>query len=251
MPDCYAFTRRYSDSVGITRRLGAGLVSQDAGICLGFSQINYTREDAGDDSGTIGIMGMDKLDEALEYFTHLVDRAKQSDLREPMAMALATVNGDGQPASRHVLLKTFDRRGFTFFTNYESRKAGQLKDNPFAALCFYWQPLNEQVQIEGRVHKLSADESEQYWQSRPRGSQLGAWASKQSRPLMDREMLLRRIEEMAQRYEDEPVPRPHFWGGYRLAPVRIEFWRGHPDRLNERLSYEQQDGRWCMRTLYP
>ena len=148
------------------------------------------------------------------------------------AMALATAAADGAPSVRMVLLRGADERGFVFHTNYNSRKARELVDNPHAALCFHWPTLEEQIRVEGRIERLPAAESDAYFASRPRGSQLGAWASEQSEVLPSREMLEERYREIERRFEGRTVDRPAFWGGYRIAPHRIEFWYGRPDRLH-------------------
>jgi pyridoxamine 5'-phosphate oxidase len=152
---------------------------------------------------------------------------------------------------RMVLLRGADERGFVFHTNYESRKARELDENPRAAICVHWHALEEQIRIEGRVERLTDVESDAYFSSRPRGSQLGAWASKQSAPLPSRETLEEEYREIERRYEGRPVPRPPFWGGYRLAPDRIEFWFGRPDRLHDRLLYTRQGEGWTIERLYP
>lgn len=169
-------------------------------------------------------------------------------------MTLATSAADGRVSARIVLLKAVDAAGFRFFTNYESAKAQQLAAHPQAALCFHWKRLREQVQVrvEGRVYRLPAADSDAYFASRPRGSQLGAWASLQSQTLPDRASFEARYGEVERRYADAAVPRPPHWGGYRLAPDRIEFWFGAEYRLHDRDLYERAaDGRWSRRNLYP
>ncbi len=194
----------------------------------------------------------DLYDEALRTFHHLLDEAMKTDLPEPTAMTLATATRDGRPSVRTVLLKHHDRRGFVFYTNLRSRKAKALHDNPYAALCFYWQPLARQVLIEGRVERVGSNEADRYWASRPRDSQIGAWASLQSEPLADRSVLERRVEEMRERFRDRAVPRPPQWGGFRVVPRRIEFWTAGWHRLHERLCYERTpSGQWRRQLLYP
>lgn len=187
-------------------------------------------------------------------FGELLARARQTDLAEPTAMALATVGPDGRPSARMVLLKEFDARGFVFYTNLGSRKARHLEQNPFAALCFHWQPLEVQVRIEGRVEPVSEAEADAYFASRPRGSQIGAWASRQSEPLASRSELDARIRQIEQRFADRDVPRPSFWSGFRVVPERIEFWTGQPSRLHDRDVYTPGGApasEWQVVQLYP
>ncbi len=191
------------------------------------------------------------MNSPIAIFAELLERAMQSDILEPTAMALATVDGEGRPSVRMVLLKGFDERGFTFFTNLESRKARELAVRPFAALCFHWQPLEVQVRIEGSVEPVSAAEADEYFASRPRGSQVGAWSSMQSQPLPDRAELEARIRETEERYVDTPIPRPPFWSGYRVVPDRIEIWYGRPSRLHDRELYARVGDGWELARLYP
>ncbi|HEX5218443.1 MAG TPA: pyridoxamine 5'-phosphate oxidase [Verrucomicrobiae bacterium] len=167
------------------------------------------------------------------------------------AMTLATVRGDGVPSSRTVLLKGVDARGFIFFTNYESRKGRELNANPNAALTFFWPELERQVCVAGTVSKLPVNESEAYFRSRPRGSQLGAWASNQSSAVEDRAALEKQWQEAAARFPRD-IPMPPYWGGYVLSPNRIEFWQGRPNRLHDRFCYTRQpDGKWKLERLSP
>jgi pyridoxamine 5'-phosphate oxidase len=177
--------------------------------------------------------------------------ARATGMHHPEAMTLATAGPDGAPAARVVLLRGLDERGFTFFTNYHSRKARELTANPRAALVFYWAVLDRQVRVEGRVEVVSAEESDAYFQNRPRGSQLGAWASPQSEVLPDREVLERRMEEVRRLYGEGEVPRPPHWGGLRVVPEVIEFWQGQPDRLHDRLCYRRAGGGWLLERLAP
>jgi pyridoxamine 5'-phosphate oxidase len=171
-------------------------------------------------------------------------------LPEPTACALATVGADGQPAVRIVLLKDVDARGFVFYTNYESRKGQELLAHPQAAMCFHWQPLERQVRIEGKVRPVTPEEADAYFATRARGSQLGAWASLQSRP-MERGDLEARMADVEARFADRPVPRPPHWSGFRLVPSRIEFWHNMPSRLHERTVYLREADGWRVETLYP
>ena len=191
--------------------------------------------------------------DALNTFTDLLEQAKRSPDPEPTAMTVATVGRDGRPAARTVLLKAFDERGFVFFTNFSSRKGRQLAANPQAALLFHWKHLREgvQVKIEGTVEPVSAAEADAYFASRPRGSQIGAWASLQSQPLASRELFDRRVADVEKRYEGQDVPRPPHWSGFRVVPERIEFWYGAQFRLHERQCYERIDGAWTQVMLYP
>jgi pyridoxamine 5'-phosphate oxidase len=180
------------------------------------------------------------------------DEVAQADIREPNAMTLATATPDGRPSARMVLLKGADARGFNFFTNYESRKGNELTANPRAALVFFWVQLERQVRVEGHVERLSSEESDAYFASRPEGSQLGAWASQQSAVLPGRGPLEARYEELRAQYEGHEAPRPPFWGGYRVVPETVEFWQGRVNRLHDRLRYRRQsDGSWVIERLSP
>jgi pyridoxamine 5'-phosphate oxidase len=173
-----------------------------------------------------------------QFGTWLTD-AVGSGLPEVNAMVVSTVGADGRPSSRTVLLKGYDERGFVFYTNYESRKGRDLLVSPFTSLLFPWHPLARQVIVSGRAVRVGRDETAAYFRTRPHGSQLGAWASEQSRPVSSRAELERRYDELAERYpEDEDVPAPPFWGGFRVVPERIEFWQGRDNRLHDRLVFE-------------
>src|SRR5262245_32280467 len=167
------------------------------------------------------------------------------------AAALATADTGGKPAVRMVLVRQVDGNGFVFFTNYDSRKAGELDTNPRAALCFYWHWIDEQVRIEGTVTRATPEESDAYYTSRPRGSQIGAWASQQSRTLSVRAELDDRYRQLEKHYAGTIVPRPPFWGGYRLVPEEIEFWKSGAFRLHDRLLYTRVGAEWRTRALYP
>ncbi|MBI4538456.1 MAG: pyridoxamine 5'-phosphate oxidase [Gemmatimonadetes bacterium] len=185
-------------------------------------------------------------------FERWFNDALRAGLVDPTAMVLATATMDGRPSARVVLLKSFDERGFVFFTDYESRKGQELTENPHAAIVFYWGPLNRQIGLRGTVTKISREESEAYFQTRPRRSQLAAWTSRQSRVIRSREELDRRMEEMERLYAEGPVPPPPCWGGMRLTPVEFEFWQGRPDRLHDRIRYvREESGGWRIERLSP
>ncbi len=187
----------------------------------------------------------------VDLFGEWFEAARRAGLLLPEAMAVATTSKDGQPSVRMMLLKAFDRHGFVFYTNYDSRKAGELAAHPRAALLFHWAALQRQVRVEGPVTKLSADESFAYFRTRPRGSRLGAWASRQSEPLPDRHSLEARFRQYERQYEGAEVPLPPFWGGYRVAPQRIEFWQGRANRLHDRLLFVREGEGWQTMRLYP
>ena len=200
----------------------------------------------------------ERLDEAtaaadpLTMFEAWFAEAAESGLVEPNAMTLATATPDGKPSARVVLLKDFDAAGFNFFTNYASRKGEEIAANPFAALTFWWGPLERQIRIEGRVEKLDAAASDAYFASRPQGSRLGAWVSHQSAVIPDRTVLEQRLAELTAQYGDEAPPRPPFWGGYRVIPAVYEFWQGGLHRLHDRLRYTRRDdGTWELVRLSP
>jgi pyridoxamine 5'-phosphate oxidase len=199
-----------------------------------------------------GLYEADIAADPLRQFEKWFQEAIAAKLPEPNAMTLATATPDGQPSARMVLLKGFDASGFTFFTNYESRKGGELTANPRAALLFFWAELHRQVRIEGTVERVSQAESDDYFRSRPLGSRLGAWASAQSAVIASRAVLEERVREAMQRFPDGDVPCPPNWGGYRVVPLTIEFWQGRPDRLHDRLRYQRMEpSGWCIERLSP
>jgi pyridoxamine 5'-phosphate oxidase len=188
----------------------------------------------------------------IRQFEHWLAEANLRGLPEPNAMTLATVDAAGQPHTRTVLLKAVDARGFAFFTNYGSAKAGHLAANPRAAITFWWAALERQVNVTGRVTKTSPEESEQYFRSRPPESRLGAWASKQSEVVADRAQLERQFAETRERFADEETPRPEHWGGFRLVPDTVEFWQGRSSRLHDRLRYRRgPEKEWVIERLSP
>jgi pyridoxamine 5'-phosphate oxidase len=199
--------------------------------------------------------GLREEDLASDPFTQFglwFDEVARADVREPNAMTLATATPEGRPSARMVLLKGVDTRGFSFFTNYESRKGGELSANPYAALVFFWVQLERQVRVEGRVERLPDEESDLYFASRPEGSQLGAWASQQSAVLPGRGPLEARYEELRAQHAGHEISRPPFWGGFRVAPETVEFWQGRANRLHDRLRYRRQtDGSWLVERLSP
>lgn len=188
---------------------------------------------------------------ALQQIHHFLVKAGGTALREPVAMALATADAGGRPSVRTVLLKALDERGAVFYTNLMSRKARELAANPRAALCLYWDPLRIQVLIEGRAEPVSDAEADAYWATRPRTSQLGAWASEQSQPLSSRAVLVARFAGFSAQYAGRPIPRPPHWSGLRVVPDRIEIWRARPFRLHERILYQRRGRRWVKSLLYP
>ncbi len=186
-----------------------------------------------------------------EQFKNWFEEAMQAEQPDVEAMTLSTATRAGKISARIVLLKGFDERGFVFFTNYESRKSRELADNPQAALTFYWHTLNRQIRIEGIVEKASQQESAEYFQTRPRGSQLGAWASPQSDVIVDRAELEKRLTEVEARFKEGEIACPPFWGGWRLQPEQIEFWQGRESRLHDRIVYTMQNGTWRISRLAP
>jgi pyridoxamine 5'-phosphate oxidase len=198
-----------------------------------------------------GLSESDLDPDPLRQFQHWFDQALNAGLIEPNAMTLATATPDGKPSARMVLLKGVDAGGFVFFTNYESRKGMELTANPWAALVFYWPELERQVRIEGRVERVSPEESDAYFVSRPNGNRIGAWASRQSRVISSRAELEQRVAELEALYADRDIPRPPYWGGFRVIPDIIEFWQGRPNRMHDRLRYRRANDGWIIERLSP
>jgi len=185
-------------------------------------------------------------------FARWFEEAKAAVKDLPECMMLATASREGEVSVRAVLLKEFDPRGFVFYTNYNSRKGAQIHENPRAALAFWWPPLERQVRIEGAAVRVAEEESDAYWATRPRGSQLGAWASEQSKVIAGRGDLDARFEELSKCYREGAIPRPPHWGGYRVIPILFEFWQGRSDRLHDRFAYRLRDAKdWVIERLSP
>ena len=201
-----------------------------------------------------GLVGLDEnlIDrDPIRQFQNWLDEAIAAKVPLAEAMTLATATPDGRPAARMVLLKQVDHEGFVFFTNYRSAKAIQLDANPYAALVFYWNQLERQVRVEGSVVRTSIEESKDYFQTRPRESQIGAWASAQSEVISGRDVLEQRAKELEGLYCDREVDCPEYWGGYRVKPERIEFWKGRVGRLHDRILYQREAGGWSISRLAP
>ena len=199
-----------------------------------------------------GLRRSDLNRDPIKQFANWFTAAIEAGIRDVNAMSLATADRDARPSVRIVLLKGFDQDGFVFFTNYESTKGKQLEANPYAALGFYWIELDRQIRVSGKVERTSREESQTYFHSRPVGSQLSAWASRQSEVLDGRRVLDARMAEMTERFSDKPIPLPPHWGGYRLRPDKIEFWQGRSNRLHDRFRYTRQaDGSWQIDRLAP
>jgi len=181
----------------------------------------------------------------------LAEKLDRTCVPEPNALSLATIDGSGQPSVRIVLLKGIDERGFVFYTNYEGRKGRELLAQPKAALCFYWAPLDTQIRVEGSVTEVADSEADAYFATRERRSQIGAWASRQSRPIETPTALDERVAEYEKKFAGRDVPRPEFWSGFRIVPDRVEFWKGKPSRLHERHLYTRDGDGWRIETLYP
>jgi pyridoxamine 5'-phosphate oxidase len=198
-----------------------------------------------------GLLESDLDPDPLKQFRLWFEDVRAAGISEANAMLLSTVSG-GRPAGRIVLMKDLDERGFSFFTNYDSKKGHEIAANPQVALTFFWKELERQVRIEGRIEKTSEAESSEYFAVRPRGSQIGAWASGQSEVIPNREFLEEKTKALEARFNGQPVPRPPHWGGYRVIPDYVEFWQGRPSRLHDRLAYTKQgDGSWKIERLSP
>ena len=195
--------------------------------------------------------GIADADDPFRLFAEWLAEAERTEPNDPNAMTLATVDGDGLPSARMVLLKGVDATGFVFYTNSESAKGGELTATPKAAACFHWKSLRRQVRLRGPVETVTAEEADAYFATRPRGSQIGAWASLQSRPLAHRRELLARVVTIEARYAGRAVPRPPHWLGYRIVPVAVEFWKDRLFRLHDRLVFTRDGGRWTTARLYP
>lgn len=201
---------------------------------------------------TVQLLEGDLSPDPFAQFDKWFEEAKAAQPLLPEAMTVATAGLDGVVSARVCLLKDVDRRGFVFFTNYHSRKASQLHENPRASLVFHWAPLERMVRVEGAVVRTTEEESDEYFATRPRGSQLGAWASEQSHVIAGRGALEQRFNEMAVTYKDRPIPRPPHWGGYRVIPLLFEFWQGRPDRLHDRFNYRLREAKdWVIERLSP
>jgi pyridoxamine 5'-phosphate oxidase len=211
-----------------------------------------TLADLRNDYGRLTLDERDLDPDPIRQFDRWFAEAHAADVAEANAMTLATASPDGRPSARIVLLRGCDPQGFTFFTNHDSRKGRELDANPRAALVFYWRELERQVRVEGAIERVSTEESDEYFRSRPFSSRIGAWASDQSQVLPNREALEARCREIEAKYPDGEVPRPVNWGGYRVVPESIEFWQGRPSRLHDRLRYRKNaEGAWTIERLNP
>jgi pyridoxamine 5'-phosphate oxidase len=198
-----------------------------------------------------GLLEKDLAADPFTQFGRWFDQALSARIDEPNAMTLATASLDGQPSARVVLLKGFDQNGFVFYSNYESRKGRELDQNNKAALLFFWSSLERQIRIEGVIEKVSVEESKQYFDSRPEGSRIGAWSSRQSASISSRDILEENFNKFSQSFAQQDIPLPPYWGGYRLKPHVFEFWQGRESRLHDRLRYRFADDRWHIDRLSP
>jgi len=194
---------------------------------------------------------LQETDDPIAFFKAWLKEAEDSGIILPESMSVSSCTAEGRPSSRMVLLKEVDQQGFVFFTNYNSRKSLELQENPFAALLFHWNMLQRQVRVEGRIERISEQESADYFHSRGRGSQIGAWASHQSDELESREVLAARVKMFEEKFKGKEIPLPEFWGGYRVVPDRIEFWQGKADRLHDRFIYQPNGKSWDITRLNP
>jgi pyridoxamine 5'-phosphate oxidase len=200
---------------------------------------------------TRGLRREDLLGEPVGQFRAWFEEARKAELLEPNAAVLSTADAAGRVTSRTVLLKAYDERGFVFFTNYTSRKAGQIAENPNVSMLFLWLPLERQVAVAGRAEKIGHAESLAYFMSRPFGSRIGAWVSQQSKIIPSRKLLEMKFEEMMRKFADGKVPLPDSWGGYRVVPETVEFWQGNASRLHDRFLYSRENGGWRVDRLQP
>jgi len=198
-----------------------------------------------------GLDQQDILNNPIDQFRKWFDESLSAEVIEPNGMFLSTISPEGYPQGRIVLLKEVDDNGFTFYTNYNSQKGNDLAVCPFASLTFWWAELERQVRIVGRVEKVSEQESDAYFSIRPRGSQLGAWVSTQSKVIENREVLTDKLAKFEGQFANQPIPRPPHWGGYRVIPREIEFWQGRPSRLHDRIRYQNQNNEWKIERLSP
>jgi len=230
----------------------AMVAEESQGANNGNSTMNSDVANLRRDYARAGLNESDVDPNPIIQFQTWFDEALSADLADANAMTLATANAEGKPSARIVLLKEVDDRGFVFYTNYQSRKGQELAVNSWAALVFWWAELERQVRIEGEVEQVSNDESLDYFASRPFGSQLGAWASQQSTVIDSRSEIEDKMQELEQKYDNQTVPKPPYWGGYRLISTEIEFWQGRPNRLHDRLRYRKHaDGSWFIERLAP
>lgn len=226
-------------------------IGQPAGAASPAASVGQAVADLRKDYGQASLNENDVMDDPMLQFTQWFEQALKAEVNEPNAMSVATVAANGRPSSRIVLVKQFDERGFTWYTNYDSRKGQELEDNQYAALLFFWSELERQVRIEGRVERTSSEESDRYFRSRPLKSRLSAIASHQSAPIGSRAELEQNYEAVARQAGDDPA-RPGNWGGFRLVPERLEFWQGRRSRFHDRIVYErQEDGSWTRQRLQP
>lgn len=211
------------------------------------NKISSMRKEYSDKPLSEGELLADPLEQFLKWFKEAID----AEIYEPNAMVLGTISAQGTPSTRVVLLKELNQGGFVFFTNYSSRKGEEISLNPNASLLFYWPELHRQVRIEGALQKTTEDENQEYFAVRPRGAQIGAWASRQSTLLSSRHELEEKVREVDEQFQGKDVPCPPFWGGYRLVPTYLEFWQGRRSRLHDRLAFSNREGEWTVRRLSP